>query len=104
MMFGLSDADISYIRKALSRYREITEARVFGSRALGSYKDSSDIDIAIYGQEVTMRTISSLKAQLEELSPFPYFVDIVDATHLSHEGLLDHIQRVGITFYPEQQT
>jgi len=36
---------------------------------------------------------------LEEDSPMPYFFDIVDYTHLAHQELKDHIERVGITIF-----
>ncbi len=98
-MFGLSEEDIAYMKRTLSSYKEITDAKIFGSRALGTCRNGSDIDIAIFGKDITMRTVSSLKAQLEELSPLPYLFDIVDATHLTHEELLDHIKRAGIVFY-----
>ncbi|MBN2860551.1 MAG: nucleotidyltransferase domain-containing protein [Sphaerochaetaceae bacterium] len=101
-MFGLSDEDIAYISGTLSTYEEITEAKIFGSRALGTYRNSSDIDIAIFGKDITMRTISSLKAQLEELSHLPYFCDIVDATHLTHKELQEHIKRAGIVIYQHE--
>jgi len=29
----------------------------------------------------------------------PYFFDIVDYTHLAHQELKDHIERVGITIF-----
>lgn len=102
-MFGLSDNDIRYLRQTLFSHIEITEAKIFGSRALGTYRKGSDIDIAIYGDAISLATVSSVRSQLEELSPLPYFFDIVDATHLAHEGLRDHIERIGITFYPEPE-
>ena len=39
---------------------------------------------------------------LEEESPMPYFFDIVDYTHLTHEGMKNHIDRVGVFFYSRE--
>jgi len=55
----------------------------------------SDIDLAIFGERITFNTVSKVHALLEDESPLPYFFDIVDATHLTHEPLREHIDRVG---------
>ena len=40
--------------------------------------------------------------RLEELSPMPYFFDIVDFTHLKHLNLKEHINRVDVVIYHKQ--
>ncbi len=99
MSFGLSEADIEYIVGVIAKYKEIKKAVIFGSRAKGNYKAGSDIDIAIYGEDITIDTISSLHSLLEDESPLPYLFDIVDYTHLEHKELKEHIDRVGIVIY-----
>lgn len=102
MSFGLSEADIEYIVGVIAKYKEIKKAVIFGSRAKGNYKAGSDIDIAIYGEDITIDTISSLHSLLEDESPLPYLFDIVDYTHLEHKELKEHIDRVGIVIYERQ--
>ena len=99
MSIGLSEVDIEYIVGAIAKFREIKKAVIFGSRAKGNYKAGSDIDIAIYGEDITIDTISSLHSLLEDESPLPYLFDIVDYTHLEHKELKEHIDRVGIVIY-----
>jgi len=96
---GLSEVDIEYIVGAIAKFREIKKAVIFGSRAKGNYKAGSDIDIAIYGDDITFDTVSSLHSLLEDESPLPYLFDIVDYTHLDHKELREHIDRVGIIIY-----
>ena len=38
----------------------ISEARIFGSRALGNFKNGSDIDIALFGPEADEESVSWL--------------------------------------------
>lgn len=64
-------------------------------RAMENYKSGSDVDMAIYGENITFDTISALHSMLEEQSPLPYLFDIVDYTHLNCEELKNHIDRVG---------
>ncbi|MGR5414450.1 nucleotidyltransferase family protein [Vibrio astriarenae] len=44
---------------------------VFGSRAIGTFKDSSDIDLALDGANLSMTTIAQIQDQLEQ-SSLPY--------------------------------
>jgi len=81
-MLGLKDCDIAYITEIIKSFPEIDRAVIFGSRAKGNQKAGSDIDIAIFGERVSLNTIASLKALLEETGPLPYFFDVVDYTHL----------------------
>lgn len=95
MRFGMSEPDLDYIIKAIKKFPQIKKAVLFGSRAMGNYRPGSDVDIAIYGENVTFDTLSALHGMLEEDGPLPYFFDIVDYTHLDHLELKEHIDRVG---------
>lgn len=95
MEFGLREEDLSYIVDAMQQIEEIDKAVIFGSRAKGNYKPGSDVDIAVFGENVTFSTLSKLHATLEDSSPMPYFFDIIDYTHTEHKELKEHIERVG---------
>ncbi|UZQ49471.1 nucleotidyltransferase domain-containing protein [Clostridium kluyveri] len=99
MRFGLKEFDLEYIVDAIKKFDEVDKAVIFGSRAKGTYKNGSDIDIAIYGEKITLDVLSALHTTLEEESPMPYLFDIVDFTHLNHEELKKHIERVGKVIY-----
>lgn len=103
MKFGLKDSDLDYIKKSLEKFSEIEKAVIFGSRAKGNYKPGSDVDIAIYGENIDFDTVSALHAMLEEEGPLPYFFDIVDYTHLTHENLKEHIDRVGKVIFEKEK-
>ena len=103
MSLGLRDTDLEYIVQVLSKFPEIEKALIFGSRAKGTHKPGSDVDIAIVGECITFDTISKVRFQLEEESPMPYFFDIVDYTHLEHLELKEHIDRVGKTIWDKKK-
>jgi len=102
MNFGLRDGDLDNIIATIQQFCEIEKAAIFGSRAKGNYKPGSDLDIAIWGDDISFSTISRLHAILEEESPMPYFFDIVDYSHLNHEELKSHIDRAGIVFFTRE--
>lgn len=99
MNFGLKQSDIEYIVDVIKKFPEIEKAVIFGSRAKGNHKAGSDVDIAIYGENITFDTVASIHFMLEEEGPLPYFFDIVDYTHIEHEELKEHIDRVGKVIY-----
>ncbi|EQB89321.1 putative nucleotidyltransferase [Clostridium punense] len=99
MDFGLKEFDLSYIIKKVSEFNEIEKAVIFGSRAKGNYKAGSDIDIAIMGDKVNFDVMSKLHSLLEDRGPLPYLFDIIDYTHLNHDELKAHIDRVGKVIY-----
>lgn len=104
MNFGLKDSDLDYIKKVLGKFPEIEKAVIFGSRAKGNYKPGSDVDIAIYGEKIDFDVVSALHAMLEDEGPLPYYFDIVDYTHLTHEELKEHIDRVGKVIFEREKS
>ena len=76
------------------RFKEIKEALIFGSRALGTYKKASDIDIAIKG-DITFDTVSKLTTILDGYPGFPYKVDIINYEVVENQELKKHIDQYG---------
>ena len=99
MEFGLREADLVYIVENIKTFSEIKKAAIFGSRAKGTFKDGSDVDIAVFGDDINFDIVSKLHSKLEDESPLPYLFDIVDYTHLDHMELREHIERVGRVIY-----
>ncbi len=47
MVGGLTQRDAEIIKEVLQGFPELKDVRVFGSRALGTYKPGSDLDLVI---------------------------------------------------------
>lgn len=97
-MSGLSSKDIDIICNILKKYPEVVEACFFGSRAKGTQKNGSDVDIAIKGR-IPDQFVSRISGELNDESPLPYTFDIVAFNSLENQALKKHIERVGLTFY-----
>lgn len=93
MAFGLRDNDIAQIKEILSACSGIQEALIFGSRAMGTQKNGSDVDIALKG-DITFSMISDIKNKLEDTN-LPYFFDVVGYELIKEPKLVEHIDRVG---------
>ncbi|WP_428817431.1 nucleotidyltransferase family protein [Clostridium butyricum] len=98
-MYGLLERDIRYIKKALEQCEEIEKAIIFGSRAMGNYKNGSDVDIAVLGELISNNTILKLNDYLNEIYPLPYFFDIINYNSITNENLKKHIDIEGEIIY-----
>lgn len=94
---GLSDEIIEMLNSVFYKYPDIKKVVLFGSRAKGTAKNNSDIDLAIFGIENDL-FVESIAVELEEL-PLPYKFDIKSFTSIRNLALCEHIKRVGIIIY-----
>ncbi len=94
---GLKKHHLDEIREILDRHPEVEKAIIFGSRAKGTYRKASDIDIAIFGKRITLSTLLSLMSDFEE-SHLPYFVDVVDYKKVDKK-LREEIDQFGKLIY-----
>jgi uncharacterized protein len=97
--FGLLNTDLELIIKALIRQPKVKSASIFGSRAKGSYKTGSDVDIALKGNELDFETLNQLSYWLNEETAMPYKFDLLNYNSIKEPALKEHIDRVGIEFY-----
>lgn len=96
--FGLTERDMKTLHDIFEKYPQVKDVFVFGSRAKGTYKAGSDIDLAIMNNGVDDALIRKLKDDFAD-SNLPYFVDLVCYHSLVHRELKKHIDRVGIPCY-----
>jgi uncharacterized protein len=91
---GLSDVQISRIRSVIESYPGIRQAVLFGSRAMGSHRYGSDIDIALDADDLTIEDLLKLNSLIDDLN-LPFKVDLVHIQRIENADLIDHIHRVG---------
>jgi uncharacterized protein len=92
--FGLAPGVIARLRTELARTPHLQRAVIFGSRAKGNYRHGSDIDIALFGPELTSADLLGLAGRIDDLL-LPYQVDLCPVDTLDNQELLEHIRRVG---------
>ena len=99
MKYGLFDNQLKTVEKILSSHSEIEEAVLFGSRAIDTFKEASDVDIALKGGKVTHKLVVELKSYFEEETNLPYFFDFTSYSHIKNKKLVEHIDKKGIVIY-----
>ena len=97
-MIGLTNKELEVLTKVFEKFDKLEEVILFGSRALGSNKRASDIDLAIKG-DININTLSKIKYILEEDTLLPYFFDVVIYNNLENVELKNHIDKYGKTIY-----
>jgi predicted nucleotidyltransferase len=68
---------------------------LFGSRAIDTYKEASDVDIAIKGKKADWSLAMTIKDHLEEETYLPFFFDVVAYGSVESEELKEHIDGKG---------
>lgn len=64
--------------------------------AKGNFCKGSDIDIALKGEELSLKDILKAKTEIHDLF-LPWKIDLVIYNRIKEEELIDHIKRVGIS-------
>lgn len=102
--YGLSSRDMAYIVEALKQFSGIEQALIFGSRAKGTHKIGSDVDLALKGNTLTYLDITRLSNLLNETLALPYFFDLLHYETLDNAALVAHIDRAGKLLYSAEST
>lgn len=106
LRFGLKETTIQKICGVLARYPQVERAVLYGSRAKGTYRNGSDIDLTLSGEPgLTLEVLYKIMHELDELL-LPYTIDLSLFKDISDPEVVEHIRRVGIIFYekiPPQQ-
>ena len=102
MQYGLDTETVNKIITVFSKYHEVEEALLYGSRAKGVYKPGSDIDLVLKGGNLNLHVLNKIDLELDDLL-LPYSFDISIYHQISNLDLIEHIERVGVVFYQKKR-
>lgn len=94
---GFTDKEISDIRKDFTQYELVNEVVIYGSRAMGNFKPSSDIDLSLKG-EIDRSLESDIFFDLDDLM-LPYKFDLTIYDKINNSDLVEHIDKQGVVLY-----
>lgn len=95
---GLSEATVATITSVLARFPDVEQAVLFGSRAKGTHKPGSDIDLALVGAALDWRLLGHIYDALDDRL-LPYTFSLVRRDAATDPEIAAHIARVGIPIY-----
>lgn len=94
--FGIDNKIWAEIINALKNIPEVKKAILFGSRAKGTYKNTSDIDLAVEFIDSNKKLL--LIRKLDEIRCILKF-DVLDINKIQNEKLINNIKNDGIIIY-----
>ena len=98
MNTGISLKTLQEINQVFEKYPIITQVKLYGSRALGTYHERSDIDLVVFGADIDRFTIARVLLDFDDLD-IPFMIDLQNYHDLKNPQLIEHIDRVGTTIY-----
>lgn len=95
--YGLPLKATHRITEIFSQYPQIRQVILYGSRAKGNYRESSDIDLTIEGA-IDLSTLLKIEQEIDDLL-LPWSVDLSVLSQIDNLELIEHIKRRGLVFY-----
>ncbi len=95
---GLTNEEMQKLVAVLSTQPNIEKAIVYGSRAKGTNREFSDVDMTLMGKNLSHSDLNQVALKIDDLL-LPYEFDLSLYSSLTNENLLEHIKRVGKVIY-----
>ncbi|MGF1726734.1 nucleotidyltransferase family protein [Photobacterium nomapromontoriensis] len=92
---GLKEKHQQQIVAILARHPHVHSAWLFGSRAMGTFKPNSDIDLVVAGESLGITDVADLLMQIEQTT-IPFKVDMLIKHKIKNDKLLEHIETYGV--------
>ena len=99
METGISEKSLQAIANVVYSNERVQGAKIFGSRAIGTFHEGSDIDICLFGEELTISDLNRISTELDDLN-IPEIVDLVNFRTIKNENLLKHIENFSVQLEP----
>ena len=91
---GVRRDEQEWLRSIFDEVDSVKSVVLYGSRAKGTHRDGSDIDLTLKGGHITTQQLLDICLLIDDLL-LPYEVDLSIFTHIDNKSLVDHIDRVG---------
>lgn len=98
MKYGLKEEQWEMLRNVFAKNSRIEKVILYGSRAKGTYKPFSDVDITLVGTDLSMNDLADTINAIDDLL-LPYIFDVSLYQKLKSPELLSHISRRGVEIY-----
>ncbi len=100
--FGLNENTINKICHVFEQHPDIEQVIIYGSRAKGTFRNGSDIDLTIISSEFPSSNLMKLNVELDDLN-LPYTIDLSLKRQIEEKALLEHIKNHGQVFFDQNK-
>ena len=98
MRFGLPDNVLPRLIEVLSSNDNVKQITLYGSRAKGTQRLGSDIDLCLDADKLSLGELLKLEDGIDDLL-LPWKVDISVRQQIENTELIAHIDRMGVPLY-----
>lgn len=95
---GLPEQVLIKIQQVFANHSDVKDVILYGSRAKGTYRAGSDIDLTIKGGLISYSELLTLETELDDLL-LPYMIDLSVFEEIESDNLIEHIEQFGLLFY-----
>lgn len=96
--YGLEPGQLDQVISILQCNRKIDKVVLFGSRAKGNFQNGSDVDLALFGEQLHLNDLLNISLEIDELL-LPNKFDFIIYSRIQEQALVEHINRVGIVLF-----
>lgn len=82
------------LKSLFEAHSDIDVVILYGSRAKGTHRPGSDIDLALKSKSFDIQALSDLSGKIDDML-LPYEIDLCIFQHIDNRELVDHINRIG---------
>ena len=101
-MHRLKDIHREAIVALIASNEKVERAVLFGSRAMGTNTVTSDVDLVLFGDQLTLTDQAELASAIERI-PMAQTVDLVLRRSIQNHALLEHIRTHGKDWFVRKQ-
>jgi len=76
---------------------------VFGSRAMGTQKPGSDVDICVFGKQVGATEATELSRRLNNETETAFMIDLLAYSEIDNASLRHHIDQDGVVMFDRNE-
>lgn len=97
---GISQRFIYQLREYCRTNNDIDRVVLFGSRARGDYRTTSDIDLAVFANNCSHSQQNLIEHDISNMLT-PLKIDVVFMNRLTKDNLLSNIKKDGVVIYEQ---
>jgi predicted nucleotidyltransferase len=98
LAYGISLETWDRITMVFRKSPSIDQVILYGSRAKGNFRNGSDIDLCLLGNQVSLSDMYQLETALDDLM-LPFTFDVSIYSKITNKDLIEHIDRIGKVVY-----
>ncbi len=96
--YGLPEDALKRICQVFQQFPQINKVIIFGSRAKGNFRNTSDIDMTIAESSVSFTDFLRLAGRLDDLM-LPWKIDLSILQQIDNPALVEDIAQTGILLF-----